>query len=196
MLARLTTSDGGHVALVEIPPFKKLPDVLFWGERTFLLACPEDATGEPRYAEGFCFYIPTSAARDLSPCAPAGVKSQPATDPPPPVDRTQRESTSGRVVNPGSPAPDPELDAKGMHKGYWVLTEEERAKGFVRPVRRSYIHTICGSKTTMGEAIAETYARDPGFYGETYCANCQQHFPVGGNGQFVWADDPKQKVGT
>ena len=28
----------------------------------------------------------------------------------------------------------------GMHADYIVLTEEERAKGFVRPVRRTYKH--------------------------------------------------------
>ena len=28
----------------------------------------------------------------------------------------------------------------GMQQGYVVLAEEERAKGFVRPLRRSYVH--------------------------------------------------------
>lgn len=46
---------------------------------------------------------------------------------------------------------------------YLVLSEDERGKGFVRPVRRSYWHTTCGRITTMGLAIAETYARDPGW---------------------------------
>jgi hypothetical protein len=41
-----------------------------------------------------------------------------------------------------------EIDpATGMHKGYLVLSDEERAKGFVRPVRRNYIHT--GTNPTM-----------------------------------------------
>jgi hypothetical protein len=30
--------------------------------------------------------------------------------------------------------------ATGMQKGYIVLTAEERAKGFCRPVRRTYVH--------------------------------------------------------
>lgn len=135
----------------------------------------------------------------------------------------------------------------GQHEIYLVLSEEERAKGFVRPVRNSYIHvgkyvevkpgsTIeelpvdeakrfgtdpdgsqryfyfmrypesespiigkaltlaeyknlgkriggCGTVTTMGTALAETYARDPKFYGATYCVGCGKHLPVD---EFVW----------
>lgn len=135
----------------------------------------------------------------------------------------------------------------GQHEAYWVLCEEERAKGFVRPVRDTYIHvgpegpkyptrdlTIeehskydkygyvqfeaypepnsvvgrywtqqdldrigkgCGARTTMGQALSETYARDPQFYGSTFCTACCAHFPVGEAGEFVWASDGT-KVGT
>lgn len=69
---------------------------------------------------------------------------------------------------------------------YLVLSDEERAKGFVRRVRRSYVHDACGSVTTMGLAIAETYARDPGFYGATYCVRCARHLPVS---EFTWVGD-------
>lgn len=131
---------------------------------------------------------------------------------------------------------------------YLVLSEEERAKGFVRPVRRSYRHTGtrgpvhplreltaeeaeryrafgyvafeaypegsraalgrywtqsqldrvgtgCGTVTTMGTALAETYAREPGFYGSTYCCGCQMHRPVGTAGEFTWLDT-RDLVGT
>jgi len=71
---------------------------------------------------------------------------------------------------------------------YLVLSEEERAKGFVRPLRLSYWHTVCGAVTTMNQAIAETYARNPQFYGGTYCATCYQHRPVGPDGEFHWVD--------
>lgn len=91
----------------------------------------------------------------------------------------------------------------GMQNKYVVLSDEERAKGFVRPLRLTYIHEKCGTATTMGLAIAETYARDPHFYGGTYCAGCRDHFPVGPLGEFVWAepfpDTPlgeSSKVGT
>lgn len=130
-----------------------------------------------------------------------------------------------------------------QHDVYLVLSNEERAKGFVRPVRRSYTHvgkkvdleggTLeelspedieryapykyaafcrypesrsplvgkmltqkevdnidkyvggCGTVTTMGQALAETYARDPKFYGSTYCCECQKHLRVE---EFVWTD--------
>lgn len=117
---------------------------------------------------------------------------------------------------------------------YLVLSEEERAKGFVRPVRKTYIHVGlkpkyplrdlteeehgrydsygyvkfepypegeyaigrfwtqkeldthgCGTSTTMAQALAETYARQPGFYGATYCVHCGMHKPVD---EFVWED--------
>ena len=136
---------------------------------------------------------------------------------------------------------------KGQQEGYVVLAEEERAKGFVRPVRRSYRHVGrpapknlrdltpeeherydkygylkyeeygperapilgtfwtkagldrigkgCGTVTTMGQTLAETYARDPFFYSGTFCCGCGAHFPVGENGEFVW-DGTNERVGT
>lgn len=148
----------------------------------------------------------------------------------------------------------------GMQETYLVLSDEERAKGFVRPLRRTYLHvgirgpiyplrdlTVeeqgrhdgagyvsferylrnvaadagyppydgpesargrfwtqtqldsvgkgCGTATTMGLAIAETYARSPNFYGATFCAGCGNHFPVGEAGEFVW-DGTSERVGT
>ena len=139
-------------------------------------------------------------------------------------------------------APD-EIDPKtGKYKDYWVLCPEERAKGFIRPVRQKYNHvgirpkyptreltpeehekndvynyvvyekypeddespvtgrfwtkeqlnSGCGSTTIMNIGFAETYARNPSFYGSTFCANCGKHFPVG---EFVW-DGTVEKVGT
>jgi hypothetical protein len=130
--------------------------------------------------------------------------------------------------------------ATGMQRGYIVLTPEERAKGFVKPVRRSYRHNTrtvcaklqgadplhriggtrhvctlpqnhegpcgawrfvtqpehakldhehrmdCGGVTTMGTALAETYARDPHFYSGTFCARCKAHFPLA---EFTWEPD-------
>lgn len=92
---------------------------------------------------------------------------------------------------------------------YLVLSDEERAKGFVRPVRTAYVHRFwkdwrdeplpdvitpenrgelggCGALTTMGLAIAETYARDPKFYGGTYCTGCSKHLPIE---EFRWDAD-------
>lgn len=83
----------------------------------------------------------------------------------------------------------------GMQETYLVLSDEELAKGFVRPVRTTYRHLKCGAVTTMGLALAETYARDPHFYGGTFCVACGDHFPVGKDGQFVW-DGDETMVGT
>lgn len=83
---------------------------------------------------------------------------------------------------------------------YLVLSDEERAKGFVRPLRLTHLHTACGGRTTMGRAIAETYARQPDFYGATYCVTCCMHRPVGPFGEFVWVEHDgtvtDQKVGA
>lgn len=124
-----------------------------------------------------------------------------------------------------------ETGPDGQQKSYLVLSEEERQKGFVRPVRCGYKHvgerpkfpvreltteeherydkfhymyyeeypdgrggmfwtderirSGCGTVTTMGRALAETYARDPKFYGATFCAGCGRHLPVA---EFIWMD--------
>jgi len=88
---------------------------------------------------------------------------------------------------------------RDQHDVYLILSDEERAKGFVRPVRTSYKHLSCGSITSMGQLLAETYAANPGFYGATYCANCKMHRPVGEIGEFVWIENDGRegsKVGT
>lgn len=99
----------------------------------------------------------------------------------------------------GAGAPAPINPASGQHEAYWVLSEAERAKGFVRPVRDAYRHSKCGRVTTMGRALAETYARDPSYYGSTFCTHCRGHFPVGADGEFMWLENDgteKEKVGT
>lgn len=88
---------------------------------------------------------------------------------------------------------------------YLVLSEAERAQGFVRPLRRTYVHSrnidhpngrgtlsACGTATTMSTAIAETYARQPSFYGSTYCAGCHMHIALEA---FTW-DGTNDLVGS
>ncbi len=152
---------------------------------------------------------------------------------------SQTTLTDGSAITPDHR----ELLPNGQQKGYVVLSAEERAKGFVRPVRHSYVHTGsgprhptrhltddekqrygeygyvlyeayppgtgpagkfwtteelkggCGTVTTMGQALAETYARDPKFYSGTFCCGCRKHFSVGAYGEFVW-DGTNEKVGT
>jgi hypothetical protein len=141
-----------------------------------------------------------------------------------------------------------------QNKCYLVLSDEERAKGFVRPVRsqlrarrhrgaevsaarhhgrageelarrrpfvkfepypqpaQGLVHRAlldaercstrvgkgCGTLTTMGRALAETYARKPASTARPTAAAAHMHRPVGADGEFVWdgtddaggADDP------
>lgn len=92
----------------------------------------------------------------------------------------------------------------GQQEAYLVLPEEERAKGYTRPYRNAYRHLRCGSVTTMGHALSETYAVNPKFYGGTFCVACGVHYPVGplspqydtavwtedslGKGEFLWIE--------
>jgi hypothetical protein len=113
-----------------------------------------------------------------------------------PVDRSAVTLTDGSPVSAGHR----EIDAAtGLQRGYVVLSDAERAKGFVRPYRDAYRHKACGKITTMGRALAETYARDPYFYSGTFCSTCRSHFPVGEDGEFTWYEmDGREgpKVGT
>src|ERR1700722_19470558 len=133
----------------------------------------------------------------------------------PPVDRSARELISG------SPIPEDdshaELKPNGQQRDYVILSAEERAKGFVRPVRESYIHVGkppegedysqfsypirggvkpfpggCLTRTSMSRAIAETYARDPGFYGGMLCVSCGAHRP---RKEFIW-EGTTERVGS
>jgi hypothetical protein len=138
-----------------------------------------------------------------------------------------------------------DAEPRAQHEVYLVLSEEERAKGFVRPYRDTYVHVGpvgpahplrdltdeeraqfspygyvkfepypaseapltgrfwtqaqldavgkgCGVVTRMGRALSETYARNPRFYGATYCVGCQKHLAVA---EFVW-DGTNERVGS
>ena len=147
----------------------------------------------------------------------------------------------GLTTDPNDPRLGHGADAepRDQHEVYLVLSVSERAKGFVRPLRRSYRHvgtagpahplreltteertrlapesyvafetypeTLspctgrfwtqaqldavghgCDAVTSMGLELCETYARDPHFYGSTYCVTCRKHLPVD---EFVWVED-------
>lgn len=125
----------------------------------------------------------------------------------------ETDSTGRQICTTSGEAPSKvraeQTEDTGQHKGYIVLCEEERAKGFVRPYRDAYKHVGvlkevvhepsfsvsrhreggCGSVTTMGRALSETYARDPKFYDATFCCSCNRHLPVA---EFVWTADGQQ----
>lgn len=179
MQAKLFTAAGGYVTIVDVPPFVTgFPKVLIWGERIFTLTDQLQSDGLGVYGETFTYVVPSSAvALSIERMKAAAI----------PVDRSARVLTDGSPVT----ADHRELLPSGQQKGYVVLSAEERAKGFVRPVRRTYRHATCGALTTMGLALAETYARDPSFYSGTFCVTCGSHFPLD---QFVW-DGTTEQVG-
>jgi len=107
------------------------------------------------------------------------------------VGRTKTTLTDGSPVTQDHR----ELRPDGKQKGYVVLSAKERAKGFVRPVRSTYVHDKCGGVTKIGLALAENYAREPAFYSGTFCVVCRSHFPVGADGEFTWKGTA-DKVGT
>ncbi len=109
------------------------------------------------------------------------------------TDEPRRTLVDGKQIYPEHS--NIKADGSGMQNDYVVLAEEERAKGYVRPLRLSYRHLRCGAVTQMHREIAQTYARDPFFYSGTYCCSCLTHYPVGENGEFVW-DGTDIKVGT
>lgn len=147
----------------------------------------------------------------------------------------------GEPVDPNGSVPNPAKLPDGQAADHWILSDEERAKGFIRPVRLSYRHagmrpnyplrdlspeersqhaafgyvsfeaypesetpltgrmwtkaqleSGCGTITSMPRKIAETIARQPSFYGRTFCSGCGDYFPVE---EFVWLDDGT-KLGT
>jgi hypothetical protein len=107
----------------------------------------------------------------------------------PPVDTSKCETIGG--MDPRSPE-HRKLKPNGQQMDYVILSEDERKRGFVRPVRRTYVHKKCGVATTMGLALAETYARKPDFYGGTFCCGCGTHFTFGQpDGDFTWDDGSK-----
>lgn len=93
---------------------------------------------------------------------------------------TTSDPNDPRLTRGVDDGPTPQAEA------YLVLPKDERnADGFIRPVRTTYVHDTCGVATTMARDIAETYAREPRFYGATYCTACHKHLPVE---QFKWDD--------
>lgn len=142
------------------------------------------------------------------------------------------------TTNPNDPRLGHGPDEKPVPQNdvYLVLSAEEIAKGYLKPLRESYRHVGppgpthplrdltddererygdvgyvkyepyppgnsgaigrfwtqaqldgvrkgCGSVTTMAHGIAATYAREPSFYGSTYCCACSKHLPLK---EFVW----------
>lgn len=193
----LWTAKGLHfVATVQIAPFpdQGMPEVVLWGARVFRARDVQPTDGPWVYHEVFAVASLTTSEEAVSRGYPQSAQVLPVQA----VDRSAVDTLHG---TPPGLIHEVQQNPTGMHDDYLVLSDAERAKGFVRPVRRSYRHVGppggkgCGTVTTMGQRLAETYARDPKFYGATFCCGCNVHLPVGPDGEFVW-DDTDERVGT
>jgi len=69
-----------------------------------------------------------------------------------------------------------------------VYPESETSAVTGRFWTKEQLNSGCGAETIMNQTIAETYARDPKFYGSTFCVNCGKHLPVE---EFEWRDGAK-----
>lgn len=49
---------------------------------------------------------------------------------------------------------------------------------FEQEPRDTYIHEECGGSTTMKGELPESVARDPSYYGKTFCKTCEEYVPV------------------
>lgn len=71
--------------------------------------------------------------------------------------------------------------------GQYERYPTDRAEGqFVAPLRHTYIHQTCGTRTKVGSLIAETYAKNPNYYTHTFCVHCKDHYSIE---QFNWVED-------
>lgn len=70
----------------------------------------------------------------------------------------------------------------------YVKFEEYENNGSVvgRYWTEAQLKSGCNSVTTISNPIAETYARNPKFYGSTFCCHCKKHFRLE---EFVWVED-------
>ncbi len=73
-----------------------------------------------------------------------------------------------------------DLKPNGQQIAYVVLSEEERAKGFVRPVRRSYVHKGLRPTYPTRELTAEEHERYDQFGYELFEAYPESDSPVTG----------------
>lgn len=87
---------------------------------------------------------------------------------PPPVDRNNQTLTDESAVTPDHR----DIKPDGMQKAYVVLNAEERAKGFVRPVRRSYVHVGRPMPTNTRDLTEEEHER---YAGQGYVKHEEYH---------------------
>lgn len=105
------------------------------------------------------------------------------------TERTNVCLTDGGPVTEDHREIDP---ATGMQKGYVVLTPEERAKGFVRPYRESYVHVGKQSKYPLRPLTEEEQERHAGSGYVMYEKYPESESPLVGRG---WTQKDLDKQG-
>lgn len=70
--------------------------------------------------------------------------------------------------------------------GQWERYPTNVEGEYLAPIRNKYIHKTCGTETRIGDEIAETYAKNPSYYGRTFCVACKEHYPIS---EFHWSRD-------
>lgn len=106
----------------------------------------------------------------------------------PPVDRAQTTLTDGSPVTDDHR----ELKENGLQKGYVVLSAEERARGFIRPVRRSYVHVGRPAPKSLRDLTAEEHERYDQYGYVKFEPYGPEHSPVVGR---YWTQDDLDKIG-
>lgn len=77
----------------------------------------------------------------------------------------------------------------------YLLSDEDRAKGYARPFRDAYVHRYgkgCGWITILSPIDADTMARMPWGFSPVYCTGCRKYLP---RMEFTWKVDG-EGVGT
>lgn len=103
--------------------------------------------------------------------------------------RPYRDAYTHVGVRPKYPLRDLTPEEAERHK-MWHYVKFEKYPDSELPMTGRYwsrdqLDSGCRGLTVMGRSLSETYCRDPKFYGATYCATCQKHFPVN---EFIWTD--------
>lgn len=73
------------------------------------------------------------------------------------------------------------------------LSEAEKAAGYVRPLRYTYMHEVCENLAFLSPEQAQLFARNPKFLGSLYCRKCERSCSVD---EFVWCNGVKTRMGT
>lgn len=77
----------------------------------------------------------------------------------------------------------------------WALSDEDKRKGRLRPLRYVYLHETCGALTKVSVTTAEFMASQPYAFKRAYCAHCRAQFAAGPDGEFTWKGST-ERVGS